>query len=177
MPKPSSQAVPSMIRTAIGQDSHPFAAEAEARPLILAGCRIPDAPGLSGDSDADVIFHALTNAVSGISGENILGPPADEMCRAGITDSKVYLDAAIETLDRHPCRPVPCHVSVSLEGRRPRLWPHMTMLREAIAAAFDLPLTSVGLTATTGDGLTAVGRGDGLACLVILTCRDTAAST
>lgn len=162
-----------LTRTAIGQDSHPFASAAEERPLILAGCVLENEPGLSGDSDADVIFHAITNAISGISGENILGPPADRMCKGGITDSRAYLDVALKGLTNHPARPRPYHVSVSLEAKRPRLWAHMPRLCESIANALDLPLTSVGLTATTGDGLTNVGRGEGIACLVVLTCVDT----
>ena len=80
------------FRTAIGQDSHRLidcSTDAEVKqtgkPLMLGGILIPDEPGLEGNSDADVILHALTNAVSGITGINILGEKADELCESGAT--------------------------------------------------------------------------------------------
>ena len=67
------------MKAAIGQDSHRFE-ESLGKPLILGGVVFPGEPGLLANSDGDVVLHAITNAVSGITGQNILGKIADEMC-------------------------------------------------------------------------------------------------
>ncbi len=85
--------------SSIGQDSHRFVADDDNKPLILGGIVIDKCNGLDGNSDADVVLHAITNAISGISCINILGKISDDLClKQGITDSKVYLQRAIETL-------------------------------------------------------------------------------
>ena len=155
-----------MQYSAIGQDSHRFEPEASAKPLVLGGVSIPGCPGLAGNSDADVVLHAVTNAISGISGVNILGAISDEMClREGITDSTAYLRRALGTLGT--CQPV--HLSVSVECARPKLAPHIPAIRAQLAGLLSLDVAHVGFTATTGEGLTAFGRGEGIFCTVILT--------
>ena len=77
------------VKTGLGQDSHKFENNLE-KPLILAGVLFPDERGLAANSDGDVIFHALTNAISSITTVNILGSEADKLCEKGITDSSVY---------------------------------------------------------------------------------------
>ncbi len=157
-----------MVRTAIGQDSHRFEQDDSGKSLILGGVRIAQCPGLAGNSDADVVLHALTNAVSGLSGINILGARADELClRQGITDSSVYLREALATL--RGMRLV--HVSVAIEAARPKLAGHQEHIRKSIAALCELNLTDVGLTATSGEGLTAFGRGEGIQAIAIVTAE------
>jgi len=154
-------------RTAIGQDSHRFAAESDTdRPLMLAGVRIPDAPGLLGNSDADVVLHAVTNAVSGITGVNILGAVSDRLClEEGIRDSAVYLAEALRHMDGF--RPV--HLSVSVEAARPRLAAHIDQMKTRLAELLSLDVRRIGLTATTGEGLTDFGRGLGIQVFCVLT--------
>lgn len=161
-------------RSAIGQDSHRFVsddgwASDRERPLMLGGVVIPDERPLDGNSDADVVLHALTNAISGITGVNILGTIADRMCQEEkITDSAAYLQAALDTLGNRQL----VNISVSVEARRPRLTPHIPAIRARIAELTDLATEDVGLTATSGEGLTAFGRGEGIAvfCLVTVYC-------
>ena len=86
------------IRVSIGQDSHRFAADGTAGSCILGGAVFEDAPPFLANSDGDVVLHAVTNAVSGITCRNILGARADAMCRAGITDSREYLEVAMKDL-------------------------------------------------------------------------------
>ena len=134
--------------------------------LKLGGVDLPGEMPLEGNSDADVILHALTNAISGITGENILGTVADRLClEEGITDSRVYLQAALDTLGERKL----VHVSISVEASRPRLTPHIPRIRASVAELVGLPLTAVGLTATSGEGLTAVGRGEGIAVFCAVT--------
>jgi 2-C-methyl-D-erythritol 2,4-cyclodiphosphate synthase len=154
-----------MIKTGVGQDSHCFEPDDSKKVLMLGGVPIPGCPGLLGNSDADVILHALTNAVSGVTGYNVLGKLSDTMClEQGITDSVRYLEVALESLE--PWRIT--HVSISLEGKRPRLETHIPVIKKSIAALLGLTPMDIGLTATTGEGLTAFGRGEGIQVFCIV---------
>ena len=150
--------------SAIGQDSHRFEPAGSAKPLVLGGVTIPGETGLSGNSDADVILHAVCNAISGLSGQGVLGAVTDRMCLdEGITDSREYVRYALTTLG--VIRLV--HLSISVEARRPRLANRTAAIRESVAALAGLTPEQVGLTATSGEGLTGPGRGEGMAVLVI----------
>jgi len=151
--------------SAIGQDSHRFEPETSQKPLILGGVTIPNAPGLNGNSDADVILHAVTNAVSGITGVNILGKISDDLClKQGITDSRVYLQKALETLGDWKIT----HLSISVEAKKPHLSKHIPLIKKSLASFLSLTENNIGLTATTGEGLTAFGRGEGIQAFVIV---------
>lgn len=158
-----------MVKVAIGQDSHAFEEDNSSKKLVLGGVEI-DFTGLKGNSDADVVLHALTNAVSGITCVNILGKRADEMClQQGITDSRFYLMEALKYLDGVHI----LHISISIEALRPKLSPHIDRMRQSIAGLLGISDINVGITATTGEGLTEFGKGNGIFCTVILTCEDT----
>jgi 2-C-methyl-D-erythritol 2,4-cyclodiphosphate synthase len=159
--------------SALGQDSHRFANDAEvaadpARLLVLGGVILPDYDPLAGNSDADVILHALTNAVSGLSGVNILGKIADQLClEQGITDSTVYLAEALKFLPPWQL----LHVSLSIECRRPRLADWIEPIKCQIAGLLHLRPDQVGLTATSGEGLTSFGCGEGIQVFCIISAR------
>ena len=158
-----------MYKTAIGQDSHRFVENNETtKELVLGGYMIPDCPGLKGNSDADVILHSITNAISGITGRNILGPVSDEMCRNGVTDSAEYLRVALNDLNRFKI----CHVSISLECSRPKILPHIVGIKQSVAGLLGVSIQDIGLTATSGEGLTDFGKGLGIQCFVILSVTD-----
>lgn len=153
-----------MICCAIGQDSHRFTEE--EKPLLLGGVFIPGEAGLKANSDGDVVLHALTNAVSGLTGRNILGAPADALCQRGITDSAVYLKEALQDLKAIGGKIV--HVSFSLEARRPHLAAHIPAIKNSLASLLEISPARVGFTATSGEGLTAFGKGEGIQvfCLI-----------
>lgn len=158
-----------IVRTGLGQDSHRFEQETAKKPLLLGGVTIPGSPGLAGNSDADVILHALTNAISGITGTNILGAVSDKLClEQGITDSRVYLKKAMEYLGNTRI----VHVSISVEALRPKLAPHIPAIRESVAELLSVPFESVCLTATTGEGLTGCGKGEGISVFAIITAEQ-----
>ncbi len=151
--------------SALGQDSHRFVTDAEwamapDRVLMLGGVALADQRPLAGNSDADVILHALTNALSGITSHNILGGRADDLCRQGITDSSVYLQQALSDLAQQHGRLL--HLSVCVEAARPRLKGHIEAIRTRLAQLTGLPGPRIGITATSGEGLTAFGRGEGI---------------
>ena len=154
-----------MYISAIGQDSHRFEPVGSSKPLILGGVQLTGQRGLMGNSDADVILHAITNAVSGISGVNILGKVSDDLClKQGITDSRVYLCEALKTLGEWKLS----HVSISIEARRPHLAEHIEEIRNSIAVLLSLAAENIGLTATSGEGLTEFGKGEGIQVFVIV---------
>ena len=164
--RPSSSGA--RFAAAIGQDSHRFERKNRAKPLVLAGVKIPGCAGLAGNSDADVVLHAVTNAVSGISGVNIIGPVADRLClEKGVVDSAVYLERALGTLG--PWRI--SHVSIAIEAKRPRLASRIPAMRASVARLCSLPAGSVGITVTSGEGLTAFGKGQGIQAFAVVSVR------
>lgn len=155
-----------LARTGIGQDSHRFLSEETMKPCILGGVIFDDVPGFKANSDGDVIFHAICNAISSLTGVIILGEKADELLeKDGITDSQVYLQEALKTLKNQHIT----HVALSLEGTRPRILKKIPKMRKSIARALKMDVSQVGITATTGEGLTDFGCGEGLQCFCILT--------
>ena len=155
-----------IIRTGIGQDSHRFLSSESNKLCVLGGLILEDAPGFLANSDGDVIFHALCNAISSLTGVIILGKKADELLEnKGITDSRIYLEEALNTLGEQHIT----HVAITVEALRPKLLGRIQKLRESIANAMNLDLSQVGITVTTGEGLTGFGLGEGLQCFCIIT--------
>jgi len=153
------------VKTGLGLDSHRFIEGDSAKPLILGGVIFNDAPVLSGNSDADVILHAVTDAISGVTGVTVIGAVADQLCRDGITDSKAYLAVALESLGDWRLT----HVSIVLECLRPKIDPKVPELRASVADLLGLEIADVCITATTGEQLNDVGRGLGIHASVIVT--------
>lgn len=153
------------VKTGLGLDSHRFVEGDSDKVFVLGGLVFDDAPALAGNSDADVILHALTDAISGITGRTVIGKVADELCQRGVTDSKEYLKVALADLGDWQLS----HVSIALEGKRPKIDPKVPALRESIAGLLGLTVEDVCITATTGEGLNDVGRGLGLHASVIVT--------
>lgn len=152
-------------RTGIGQDSHPFLRK-EEKTCIVAGLEFQDAPGLDADSDGDVVFHAICNAITSLTHVPILGDIALELChKAGITDSSIYLAKALETLGRQKIE----HVALTIEGKRPKFQKRSIEIRQNISLSMNLTVDQVGVTFSSGDGLTSFGRGEGLMCFCIIT--------
>jgi 2-C-methyl-D-erythritol 2,4-cyclodiphosphate synthase len=156
------------VRTGLGQDSHRFESEGEDKPLLLAGVGIEGAPGLEGNSDADVVLHALVNAISGVTGVVVLGKKTDEMSQAGINDSREYVKEALKHLGALKLT----HVSVSLECQRPKIAHHIDEMRASMAALLGLTLRDIAISATSGEGLTSFGKGLGIQALVIVTAME-----
>ena len=154
------------VKTGIGQDSHRFLPPGSAKPCVIAGLIFEDAPGFMANSDGDIVFHAICNAITSLTGVLILGGIADDLClRDGITDSEVYLKEAMRTLGSQKIT----HVAVSIEAKKPKFCKRLLEMRENIARVMNIKVTDVGITATSGEGLTDFGCGDGAQCFVIVT--------
>jgi len=155
-----------MYRTGVGQDSHRFLTGESSKPCVIAGITFPDVPGLQANSDGDVVYHAICNAITSLTGVLILGGIADDLClKDGITDSEVYLARAMQTLGNQKIT----HVAISLEGKRPHFSKELVRMRSNVARVMGLEIEQVGITATTGEGLTDVGCGEGVSCFCIVT--------
>ena len=153
----------SIVLSGIGYDVHAFA---EGRPLILGGVEIPYDRGLAGHSDADVLIHSIADALLGTVGERDIGhhfPNTDESIR-GI-DSKKILTGVVDILAGKEARIV--NVDATLIAEAPKIAPHLEKMRASLAACLRLPMTRVGLKATTNEGLGFVGRGEGIAALAV----------
>lgn len=153
------------VKTGLGLDSHRFIEDDTDKPLLLGGIEFQGAPPLVGNSDADVVLHAVTDAISGITGLVVIGSVADEMCRRGIVDSREYLKVALESLGVWRLT----HISIVLECERPPIAPRVPDLRKSIARLLGLEITDICITATSGEKLSDVGRGLGIHASVIAT--------
>jgi len=150
-------------RVGLGIDFHRFA---EGRPLILGGLEIPDAPGLLGHSDADVLTHAICDALLGAAGLGDIGvhfPDSDEAYR-GIS-SILLLRRVVFLLAENGYSPV--NVDATVIAERPKLIPHFSKMRPILAEALGIPERMVSLKATTSEGMGALGRGEGIGALAV----------
>lgn len=154
------------MKVAIGQDSHRIDYKNTEKKLILGGIEFENEFSLQANSDGDVILHAITNAVSGITCVNILGDKADQMCKNGILDSEEYLKEALKYLKEKIV-----HISISIECKTPKITPKIPEMRTNIARILKVPENCIGITATTGEGLTDCGSGFGISAIAIITIK------
>jgi len=152
-----------MNLTGIGYDVHRFAA---GRPLILGGVEIPHSHGLDGHSDADVLAHAIADAVLGAVGERDIGhhfPNSDESIR-GISSLEILRQIA--TILRGQGAKV-INIDATLIAEAPKIGPHVAEMRTNLAEALGIPLARVGVKATTNEQMGFIGRGEGIAALAV----------
>lgn len=159
------------MRIGSGLDVHRFSDEPD-RPLVLAGTVVPGAPGLAGHSDADVVAHALCDALLGACGLGDLGSVFGvfEPERAG-ADSLGLLSEVLHLVAQSGWRPH--NVDCTVVAARPRLADHRPEMRARLSEALGLDESAVSVKATSTDGLGAVGRGEGIACWATVTVVPT----
>jgi 2-C-methyl-D-erythritol 2,4-cyclodiphosphate synthase len=150
-------------RSGIGIDSHAFAA---GRPLILGGVEIAHDRGLAGHSDADVLSHAIADALLGAAGLGDIGLhfPDTDPAYAG-ADSIELLREVVRRLEGAEV----VHVDATVMMERPKLAPHREAMRARLAEALGVPVARVNVKATTGEGMGFVGRGEGVAAMAVAT--------
>ncbi|HEY6153239.1 MAG TPA: 2-C-methyl-D-erythritol 2,4-cyclodiphosphate synthase [Candidatus Udaeobacter sp.] len=154
-----------MIRSGIGYDIHRFA---EGLKLILGGVEIAHARGLEGHSDADVLSHAIADALLGAISAGDIGqhfPNSDESIR-GISSMEILKRVGNLLSDRN-VRVVNIDATVIAEA--PKITPHASAMRQNIAAAIGLSESDVSVKATTNEKLGPIGQGEGIAAIAIAT--------
>ena len=155
--------------TGIGWDSHRLA---PGRPLILGGVAIEHELGLDGHSDADVLTHAVIDALLGAAALGDIGqhfPDTDERYRDA--DSMLLLRTVVATLVDQGLEIA--HVDATVVMERPKLAPHRDAIRASLAAGLGVAPEHVNVKASTGEGMGFVGRGEGVAALAVATVRRT----
>jgi 2-C-methyl-D-erythritol 2,4-cyclodiphosphate synthase len=152
-----------MVHVGIGYDVHAFAV---GRKLILGGVEIPHLRGLEGHSDADVLMHAICDAILGALGEVDIGhffPNTDPRWKGA--PSKVFLEEAARQALQRNGRIV--NVDATIIAQEPKVYPHIAAMKKNIAEALGLAEARVGIKATTNEKMGFVGRGEGIAAMAV----------
>ena len=148
-----------MNRVGLGYDVHQLKT---GRPLILGGVEIPYDRGLDGHSDADVIMHAICDAVLGALGEGDIGsffPPSDPQWKDA--SSKIFLEEAARQVEKRSGRVV--NIDAMLIAEAPKIAPYIPDMKNNIATALGVQPKDIGIKATTNETMGFVGRGEGMA--------------
>ena len=152
-----------MVHVGIGYDVHRLV---EGRKLILGGVAIPHAKGLDGHSDADVLMHAICDAIFGALGEGDIGhffPNTDPRWHSA--PSKVFLQEAARQVAFHDGKLI--NVDATIIAEQPRLQPHVAAMKAHIANALGIHSKRVGIKVTTNEMMGFAGRGEGMAALAV----------
>lgn len=152
-----------MVHVGIGYDVHAFV---EGRKTVLGGVEIPHSKGLDGHSDADVLMHAICDAILGAIGEVDIGhffPNTDPRWKGA--PSKVFLEEAARQVTLRKGRLV--NVDASIIAEAPKIYPHIAGMKQNISAALGVPEHRVGIKATTNEKMGFIGRGEGVAAMAI----------
>ncbi|HEV2127038.1 MAG TPA: 2-C-methyl-D-erythritol 2,4-cyclodiphosphate synthase [Thermomicrobiales bacterium] len=152
-------------RTGIGYDVHRFA---EGRRCVLGGVDIPFERGLEGHSDADVVLHALADALLGAAALGDIGrhfPPSDPQW-AGM-DSGDIVRRSVVLLSKIGMEPI--HADITVIAEVPRINPHLSAMQAAIGAVVGLPPETISVKATTSERMGFVGREEGIAAIAVAT--------
>lgn len=152
------------FKIGIGFDAHSFT---EGRDLLLGGVIIPHDRGLAGHSDADVLLHAVGDAILGALGKGDLGrhfPDSDDTFR-GIASGEI-ISSITSMMKREGFRPA--NVDTVVIAQEPRLAPHAAAMTESIARLLELPPGNVGVKATTTEFMGFTGRGEGIAAMAVV---------
>jgi len=152
-----------MVHVGIGYDVHALVA---GRKLILGGVEIPHSKGLEGHSDADVLMHAICDALLGALGEADIGhffPNTDPRWRGA--PSRIFLEEAARLAQTRPGRIV--NVDATLIAQESKIFPHLQAMKTNIAQALGIDARQVGIKATTNEHLGFLGREEGIAAMAV----------
>jgi len=154
-----------MFRVGFGQDSHRFSSDPD-RKLMLGGVHVPNEAGLEGNSDGDVILHALCRALEQAISSGSFSRYADEMSRNGINDSREYVKVAKLHVEEAGYRVN--NVGLSIEAHRPKIEPLSEEIKSVVADLLGIATDTIGVNATTGEGMTPFGKGEGIQAFAIV---------
>lgn len=154
------------FRVGLGQDSHPVKKinNKSNKPLILGGVLISDQIEITSESDGDVIIHALCNALNTAVGLGSLSLYATKMCQEGVKDSREYLKKAMLAIKSKGYRVD--NVSIAVETSVIRLEEFGEKMKTTLALILKIDKDDIGIAFTTGENLTAFGKGEGIQVLV-----------
>ena len=152
-----------MVHLGIGYDVHQLVA---GRKLVLGGVEIPHTKGLDGHSDADALMHAICDALLGAIGEEDIGhffPNTDPRWRG--VPSKIFLEEAARQIAARRGRIV--NVDATVIAQAPKIYPHIALMKQRIAAALGVTEKQIGVKATTNETMGFIGREEGIAAMAV----------
>jgi 2-C-methyl-D-erythritol 2,4-cyclodiphosphate synthase len=156
-----------MLRVGLGQDSHKIKIKnrelgiKNSRTLVLGGVLVDKNIEVSANSDGDVVLHSLFNSLSSAVGKESLGKYASPMCKKGITNSKEYVKVALNFVKKAGYKVN--NVSIAIEAKRPKVsWAKQDAMKKVISKILKIKKENVGITFTSGEGLTSFGKGEGI---------------
>lgn len=151
--------LPDKFSIGVGQDSHSFG---KTGSLILGGLKISKYKKLEANSDGDCVLHAIYNAIAEALGDRSLGSIANKLCKKGIKDSKQYIKKILKKMQNRNFEIHYC--GISIEGKHPLIDPISEKMKNSLSKILEIPGRCIGITATTGEGLTSFGKGEGVQC-------------
>ncbi|HWF19051.1 MAG TPA: 2-C-methyl-D-erythritol 2,4-cyclodiphosphate synthase [Verrucomicrobiae bacterium] len=152
-----------MVHVGIGYDVHQLVT---GRKLVLGGVEIPHTKGLDGHSDADVLMHAICDAVLGALGEADIGhffPNTDPRWKGA--PSRVFLEEAARQANFHQAKIV--NIDATIIAQQPKVYPHVAQMKINIASALGININRVGIKATTNEHMGFIGREEGIAAMAV----------
>ena len=157
------------MRIGHGYDAHRFAS---GRKLFLGGVEIPYEKGLLGHSDADVLLHALSDALLGAAGRGDIGMlfPDNDPQTENIS-SRLILEAVIDEI--HKCGFAPVNCDCTVIAQKPKLSPYIASMRKTIAECLGLPAEGVNIKATTEERMGFTGREEGISAHAVVLLQET----
>lgn len=154
-----------MFRVGFGQDSHRFSQDPK-RKLILGGIEINGESGLEGNSDGDAVIHAICRAIEQALGNPDFSLYADKICQEGTKDSREYLKVALRHIKERSYSIN--NLGISLECQKPKIIPVAGKMKKSLAEILGIKKEQIGISATSGEDLTAFGRGEGVQVFAIV---------
>lgn len=152
-----------MVHVGIGYDVHQLVV---GRKLVLGGVEIPHTKGLDGHSDADALMHAICDAVLGALGEADIGhffPNTDPRWKG--VPSRVFLEEAARQAKFKQAKIV--NIDATIIAQAPKVYPHVAQMKINIASALGIPVSCVGIKATTNEHMGFIGREEGIAAMAV----------
>ncbi len=157
-----------MFRIGLGQDSHKIIIYKEKvkKPLTLGGVIIDEYIEVIANSDGDMIIHSLCNALNTAIGKGSFDEYAGPLCKKGIEDSKEYLLIACAQITKEGYKIN--NISISLEAGKPPLERHRSRIVESLSSLLSVDKVHIGISSTSGNGLTSFSEGKGICCTCIV---------
>lgn len=154
-----------MFRIGLGQDSHRYSKKTK-KPLILGGVKIPGNIRVDANSDGDAVIHAICRAIEQALGNECFSYYADKMCREGISNSVEYLETSSKNARKKGY--AMNNIGIMIETKVPKIIPISNQIKKNLAKLSGLKESQIGISATSGEGLTAFGQGKGIQVFAIV---------
>lgn len=158
-----------LIRTGLGVSRRRFLSEESVKPCMIAGLVFEETPGLSADTDGDVVLHAIVHAIGTLVARPLMAQLFKELFyKQGITDSQAYLEEALKVLSPQKIT----HVALQIEAKHPHFDNYLDAMQKKLAQMMSLSPSQIGISVISGEGLSDVACGDGIGVMCLITTQE-----